>query len=419
MVSWAFYDWANSSFSAIISTFVFAAYFTREVALNPTQGTELWGNVIGVAGFIVAIGGPFLGAMGDQVGRHKPWIALFTFICVVATAMMWFVKPSHVYIELALVLVGIATLTSEYATIFYNAMLPELAGRKYMGRWSGWGWGLGYVGGLVCLILALEAFVSHDPWISLNKSTAQDVRATFILVAVWYLVFSLPLFMFTSDTPSTGKSIRQGVKDGTIQLINSIRQVKRYRPIVRFLIARMIYIDGLATLFTFGGVYAAGSFNMAEQEVLMFGIALNASAGLGAIGFAWVDDFVGSKPTILISLVGLITTGTIILLVSSPLLFWIFGILLGIFVGPVQAASRSFLAHTAPENIRNQMFGLFALSGKATAFLGPLLVGWITFLTHSQRIGMGVIILFFFIGLVLMFTVPSVNETKNIIAKAK
>jgi len=182
--------------------------------------------------------------------------------------------------------------------------------------------------------------------------------------------------------------------------------VRRYGHIIRFLIARMIYVDGLATVFAFGGVYAAGTFDMTEQEVLMFGIALNVTAGIGAAAFAWVDDRIGAKPTILLSLVGLMVAGTLILLVESPTLFWTFGMLLGLFVGPVQAASRSFMARVAPQALLTEMFGLYALSGKATAYLGPFLVGWLTYASGSQRVGMGTVIVFFLVGFLLMLTVP-------------
>ncbi len=407
LVAWAMYDWGSSAFSTIILTFVFAAYFTRSVAENERVGTALWGNTLSIAGIIVVIAGPILGAVADQRGRHKPWIAAFTLLSAGATALLWFVRPAPDYLWPALILLGVGSLGEELAFIFYNAMLPQLVPQSHIGRWSGWGWSAGYIGGLLCLTVALLAFVqTNNPWFPLERASAQDVRATFLLAAGWYLLFALPLFLLTPDTPRTDKPAHDAVRDGLRQLRNTFGHIRRYRPIVHFLIARMIYIDGLATLFAFGGVYAAGTFDMTEQEVLLFGIVLNIAAGLGAIGFAWIDDWIGSKSTILLSLVGLIVPGTLILMVESQQLFWTLGILLGVFVGPVQAASRSFLARAAPKELQNEMFGLYALSGKATAFLGPLTVGWLTYLSGSQRIGMGAIIGLFVIGLLLMLTVP-------------
>lgn len=407
LIAWSFYDWANNGFATVIQTFVFAAYFTRRVAADEATGSAQWGMAIGIAGLIVAVSGPILGAVADQIGRRKPWIAGFTMLCVVATALLWFVYPSPESVPLALVLVGVGTIGAELATIYYNAMLPELAPPERIGRWSGWAWGLGYAGGLLCLVIALVAFVGDAAWLELDRQSAANVRATFLLAAAWYLLFALPLLLFVPESAPRKKGWTDAARDGWRQIRTSIRHVGRYAHIVRFLIARMIYIDGLATLFAFGGVYAAGTFDMTESQVLMFGIALNVTAGLGAAAFGWIDDHVGAKPTIIFSLVGLIIPATLILLVESQVLFWILGLILGIFVGPVQAASRSFLARIAPAELRNEIFGLYALSGKATAFVGPLLVGWISYWASSQRAGMSVIVVLFAVGLVLMRTVPA------------
>jgi UMF1 family MFS transporter len=406
LIAWAFHDWASSAFAALIQTFVFAAYFTRQVAENETVGTAQWGQAIGLAGLAVAVGGPILGAIADQGGRRKPWWASFTLVAVIATALLWSVRPSTEWVVPALFLVSVATASIEFAGVFYNAMLPSLARFHRIGRWSGWGWGLGYVGGLLCLLLALFGFVSDDPWFALEREQGEHVRATFLLTAVWLLVFSLPLLMLTPDVPGTKKPPRTAVRDGLAQLVGTLREVRRHAAVLRFLIARMLFIDGLATLFAFGGVYAAGTFDMTEGEVLAFGILLNVTAGLGAIAFAWIDDWLGPKRTIVLALTGLILAGTVALLVGSSLAFWIVGGLLGLFVGPAQAASRSYLGRVAPERLRTQFFGLFALSGKATAFAGPLLVGGLTALAGSQRVGMSVIVVFFVLGLALMLTVP-------------
>jgi MFS transporter, UMF1 family len=413
LVSWAMYDWACSAYSTLIQTFVFAAYFTRRVAEDAATGTVQWGNMIGLAGILVAVGGPLLGAVADQSGRRKPWIATFTTMCAAATALLWFVEPSSGYIWPALVLVGLSTVGVEYAFIFYNAMLPSLVTPNRLGRWSGWGWSLGYAGGLACLTIALLAFITPDhPWLGLDRTLAEDVRATFLLTAVWILLFSLPLLLFTPDIPCAGKPLVNSVQDGIAQLIDSLHRVRDYRHIIRFLVAHMIYIDGLTTVFALGGVYAVGTFSMTEEQVLIFGITLNITAGLGAAGFSWIDDWIGSKRTILVSLLGLIISTILMLLVKPVALFWTLGLVLGVFVGPVQAASRSFLARIAPEELRNQMFGLYALSGKATSFIGPVAVGWITYATGSQRVGMGAIAVLLLIGGALMLGVPEAGRKK-------
>lgn len=405
--SWALYDWANSAFHTIILTFVFAAYFTRAVAPDEIEGSRVWGTVIGLGGLAVAVVSPILGAVTDQTGRRKPWIALLTAICVVATALLWFVRPSEDYMWAGMLLVAAASFGVELAIVLYNATLPAIAPADHIGRWSGWGWSLGYAGGLASLVVVLVAFVNESFAVyAFDRDAAEHVRISFVFVGAWYLAFSLPFFLFTPDRPRTGKALRVAFRDGLAQLARSLRNVRQYGFVVRFLIAHMLYAEGLATLFAFGGVYAAGTLDMNEQEILLFGIGLNITAGVGALCFSWVDDRIGSKQTIQLSLAGLLVSGTALLLVDSVALFWAGGLVLGIFVGPAQAASRSYLARVAPPELENQFFGLYAFSGKATAFLGPLLVGWLTYLADSQRVGMSVVILFWALGGALVWTLP-------------
>ncbi|MFC4257519.1 MFS transporter [Marinobacter lacisalsi] len=412
--SWALYDWANSAFFTIILTFIFARYFSESVIQDKVTGTEAWGNIVGLSGLAVAILAPILGAIADQNGRRKPWLIAFTLLCVVATAMLWFVAPGSGDLWFAAFWVSLGILGAECAFIFYNAMLPDLASPERVGRWSGWSWGLGYVGGVTCLVVALFGFIEGDTsWLGLDRDNLEHVRATFVLVAIWYLVFSLPAFFLIPDRHSSGLPLVPAVRAGLAQLADSIRQVRKYRIIVRFLIARMLYTDGLATIFTFGGVYAAGTFGMNQTQVLQFAIALNITSGLGAFAFSWVDDAIGGRNTVLLSLVGLTCSALAILVVTDPLWFWVFGMTLGIFVGPLQSASRSYMARVAPPHLQTQMFGLFAFSGKATAFMGPLLVGWVTAVSGSQRWGMSTILAFLLVGFVLMLTIPPAKEVAH------
>ena len=246
---------------------------------------------------------------------------------------------------------------------------------------------------------------AQTPWFGVGKEAAAHIRATALLVAVWCGVFCLPLFWFAPDLPSRGRGLAKAARDGLAALLKTIRQARRHGTIVRFLIARMLYTDGLGTLFAFGGIYAAGSFGMTLAGVIKCGIALNATAGLGAAGFAWMDDRLGAKPVIIVSLVALIVFGTAMLMVESVLWFWIFGLALGIFVGPAQAASRTLMTRLAPAKIRTEMFGLYAFSGKATGFLGPFILAAAITATGSQRAGMAVIIVFFAAGLALLLPV--------------
>ena len=301
LLAWAFYDWANSAFPTVILTFLFASYFTRHVAPDEALGSALWGNTVAAAEISVAAAGPLMGAIADQTGRNKRWLAVFTLLCAAATSLLWFVLPSPQFLWFALGIVGVGVFASECGQIFYNAMLPRLVGPQQVGRWSGWSWGMGYAGGLVCLVIALLVFVEPaHPWIELDRQSAEHVRATFLFVSAWYLLFSLPLFFLTPDAKSHKKSASEAIRAGLIQLRDSFRKARRYLPILKFLLARMFYIDGVGTLFVFGGVYAAGTFDMDERQILLFGIALNATAGLGAAFFGWIDDWIGARRTILL-----------------------------------------------------------------------------------------------------------------------
>ena len=411
LFSWCLFDWANSAFPTVITTFVFAAYFTESVAADPVSGTSQWGYAMSVSALAVAIMGPVLGAIADHAGPRKPWILLFSVICVAATTMLWFVRPDTSWVLWALVFVGLANFAFEMGMVFYNAMLPELAARARMGRISGWGWGLGYAGGLACLGLVLAGFIQPEvPWFGLDKAAAEHVRATAFLVAAWFAIFSVPFFLFTPDTRTRGLAPAEAIRRGLSTLATTLAHVRDYADIARFLLARMIYTDGLNTLFAFGGIYAVGTFGFDFAELITFGIAMNVTAGIGAALFAWVDDRIGPKRTVLISVAALTVLGGGLLVVESKALFWALGLPLGIFVGPAQAASRSYMAHLAPAHLRTEMFGLYALSGKATAFLGPAALAWATTAAGSQRVGMATIVVFLAIGMVLLLPVPDARR---------
>lgn len=414
LFAWALYDWANSAYFAVIQTFVFAAYFAKAVSVDPVTGSAIWGYTLGAAGLVIAITGPFLGAIADQYGRRKPWLFSFALLAIMSTAALWFVKPDSDSVPLALVLVFLAIIGTESSIIFYNSLLPDLAPENMIGRWSGWSAGLGYTGGLFCLVLIFIVFINNqNPPFGLGEIVSGAIRASFIVTALWYFLFSLPLLFFTPDTQRTDATLTESVQKGWSQLKASLSEVRKYYYIVRFLIARLLFIDGLATLFAFGGIYAASVFNLSTSEVLWFGIGLNLTAGIGAAAFSWIDDYLGSRHAMIIALAGLIMTTSTLLLVTAVLWFWVLGLILGLFVGPLYAASRSYMAHVAPKELQTQMFGLMALSGKVTAFIGPFLVGWLTYFSGSQRIGMSVILVLFIAGLVGMLKVPNINSIDN------
>ncbi|UCD36815.1 MAG: MFS transporter, partial [Fidelibacterota bacterium] len=277
---------------------------------------------------------------------------------------------------------------------------------------SGYGWSLGYIGGLVAMFIAMIGFVNTDlPWFGLTKEAGQNIRATNLLVAVWFALFSIPIFLWVKEDKSrispTGVPI---VKAAWSQLLDTFRHIRKYRQVVRFLVARMIYNDGLITIFAFGGIYAAGTFNFTMEEIMIFGIVLNVAAGIGAFIMGFMDDVLGGKRTIQISLIGLILATLLAVLTTSRPLFWVAGIGLGLLVGPNQAASRSLMGRFSPPDKENEFFGFFAFSGKMTAFIGPLLFGICTDIFHTQRAGVWVVVSLFIVGALILL---AVNEQEG------
>lgn len=406
LFAWSLYDWANSPFFAVIGTFVFATYFTQAVAPDPETGAAQWGYTLTLCGLAIAVLSPILGAVADAGGRRKPWLAALTLIGIVGSAALWWVEPTPSATLFALGSVAIATVALEIGIAFYNAMLPDLAPPSRLGRWSGWAWGAGYAGGMVALVLMLGLFVMNDnPPFGLDTERSEHIRVVGPFVALWIALFAWPLFAFVPDQPDKGLGVGETARQGFKQLRATLGHLPRYRTIATFLLARMLYIDGLNTLFAFGGIYAAGTFGMAFSEVILFGIALNVTAGLGAVLFAGVDDRLGAKPTVLIGLAGLSVCGIGALVVTDKTAFWLIGSALGLFIGPVQSASRSLMARLAPVELRTEMFGLYAFSGKATAFLGPFVFATATAYAGTQRAGMATILVFFALGAALLLLV--------------
>lgn len=407
--SWSMYDWANSPFTTVVTTFIIANYFSEAVAANNTVGAAQWGFMQGAAALAIALLSPVLGAIADRSGRRKPWLAFFTLIMILGSAALWWGTPKSAGsvggVDIILWASAIGVIGFEVAIVFYNAMLPGLVSESRLGRISGWSWGLGYAGGLVCLIVLLFVFVQPEtaPF-GLDKSTAEHVRIAGPFVAAWTLIFCLPIFLFTPDSKSTGVPAGRAVREGLSELWNTIVSIRRYRTILRFLIARLFYIDGLNTIFAVGAIYAGAEFGMQTAEVIVFGILLNVTAGLGAFGFGWLDDRIGAKPTILLALVGVLAFGIPMLIIESKLWFFILGGMIGLFFGPAQSASRSLMARLCPPGKENEMFGLYAFSGKSTAFLGPWMFALVTTFA-GHRWGMASVMPFLVIGALILLTV--------------
>ena len=404
--SWCLYDWANSAFTTLVVTFVYSTYFAQTFADDPGRGTLLWSRGVTVSALLIAVCAPLVGALADQGYRRRYFIGC-TVLCCAMTVILAFIRPSaDNAVLVAMFVFVIANVSYELGLIFYNAFLPDLASTKRIGRVSGYGWGLGYAGGLVCLALALPFATGDPPPFGVSTVEGFNVRATNLLVAAWFLVFSIPSFLFVEKSDASRSGIDLGA--AITQLTRTFQDLRRYRQTMRFLVARLVYNDGLVTIFAFGGIYAAGTFGFTISEVIVFGIVLNVVAGLGAFLFGFVDDWLGGKKTIMVSLVFLALSTLLAAIAPTRLWLWVAGIGVGFFLGPNQSASRSLMGRFVPKKHESEFFGFFAFSGKITAFAGPLLLGILSDV-YSQRVGVASVLLFFVVGGILLLRVDEGN----------
>jgi UMF1 family MFS transporter len=441
VISWIFFDWAAQPYFTLITTFVFAPYFATHVAADPASGQSLWGFATAAAGLIIALLSPVLGAIADASGRRKPWIATFGALLVIGSCLMWFGKPGDPgVIPPLLFAYALATIGAEFATVFNNAMMPTLVPPDKIGRLSGTGWATGYIGGIFSLILVLGFLAANPetgrtlfgfmPLFGLDPVSHQGDRISGPLTGIWFIIFVLPMFLLTPDYPAR-HSARAALREGLNELKDSLHELPQQKSMAAFLLANMIYTDGLVSLFAFGGIYAAGTFGWNTIQIGTFGIILAIAGTFGAWIGGKLDDSLGPKRVIAGSMLLLLLAIIAILLVdkdsilfikvAAPLpggalfsgaserAYLVLGCLIGAAGGPLQAASRTLLIRLAPKDRIAQYFGLFALTGKVTSFIGPLLIGIITAVTASQKVGMAVLVLFFVGGLALL---GRVRETR-------
>ena len=402
VINFAFYDFANSAFTTIVITFIFSTYFAKQIAPNPVLGQSYWGWTIGITGILVALIGPFLGSLADKKNFSGILIKLFTIICIILTSLLWFSKPSEKYLIYTLIVVGLANLFYELSLIFYNSILKSITNSENLGKSSGFSFALGYLGGILILIICIKFFIDNNnlPF-GLTKENSENIRATSIVVSLWYLIFSIP-FLF---------SLKNKIKNKSNEIINSIENIKKLiwtnglNNIGKFLIARMLYADGLNAIIVMGGIFAVGVFNLEIKDLLLLSILMNITAFIGAIIGGYANDKFASKSVIIFSLIGLIISSGTIIFINSNLYFYIFASINGFFIGPIQSASRVFITKSIDDYNQASAFGLFALSGKLTSFIGPLLVSTITYIANSQRIGFSAAIFLLLVGLIILLKV--------------
>ena len=402
VLNFALYDFANSAFTTIIITFIFSTYFAKQIAPNPVLGQSYWGWTIGITGLLVALIGPLIGSFADKKNCTEFFIKLFTIICIILTSFLWFSKPSEKYLLYTLIIVALANFFYELSLIFYNSILKRISNSNNLGKSSGFSFALGYIGGILILIICIKVFIDNEvlPF-GLSKENSENIRATSIVVALWYLIFSIP-FLF---------SLKKKIKNKIERSSNNIKKIKNLfwdkglNNLGKFLLARMLYADGLNAIIIMGGIFAVGVFNLEIKDLLVLSVLMNITAFIGAIIGGYANDKFSSKSVIIFSLLGLIFSSAIILFINTKIFFLIFASINGFFIGPIQSASRVFITKSIDENNQASGFGLFALSGKLTSFIGPLLVSTLTYISNSQRIGFSAAIILLLIGLLILLKV--------------
>ncbi|MFH5923260.1 MFS transporter [Roseomonas xinghualingensis] len=389
-----------------MTTFVIATWFAQAVAPDPATGQAMWGWMQTAAGVAIALLSPALGAVADAGGRRRLMLGLCTLATAVFTAGLWFARPEAGSALYVLGCVGLATVSFEVGTVFYNSMLPDVARPGRMGRVSGLAWGLGYAGGLTCLVVCLFGLIQPDPGLfGFDREAGEPIRAAALLVAGWMVLFAWPVLAAMPDPAGKKSGWMASARTGLRDIREVLRGLRGRPDMLRFLLARLLYTDGLNTMFAFGAIFAAGVHGMSFQQVLIFGIAMNVSAGLGAALAGLAEDRVGSRRMVLVALWAMAAIGLAIVLVESTPVFWGLALVMGLFFGPAQAASRTLMARMAPPGEVAAHFGLFALSGRITGFLGPATLAAVTQASGSQRAGIATTVAFMALGAVLLMGV--------------
>ncbi len=427
VISWAMWDWGSQPYNTVIITFVFAVYITSSSFGDTNSTSTALAIATGLSGLLVAVLAPVLGQNADRTGRTVRNLRWQTWLMALLAAALFFVKPEPEYLVLGLVLLGVGSIISEIAGVTYNATIEQVASPANVGRVSGFGWGMGYLGGIVVLLLLNFAFIApagaDKPGAAglfgVTDTDAMHIRVSMLICGLWILLFTIPAFLALKDEPRE-KAPRVGVVDSYRMLFASIRALwGTSRHTVYFLMASALFRDGLAGVFAFGAVLAAGTFGLSAGEVIIFGAVANVVAGLSTMAMGMLDDRIGPKRVIMISLVALVVIGLLIFFLhdGGKPVFWSLGLVMTAFVGPAQAASRSFLARLIPEGKAGEIFGLYATTGRAISFLSPLAFGAfiaigaaVTGSENTQYWGILGIALILLAGLLVLIPVKSHEE---------
>ena len=421
VLAWSSWDWGSAAFNAVIVTFVFSVYLTDAVGEDlpgRISATSWLGWSLGAGGLIIALLAPVTGQRSDATGHRRRSLVLLTLAVVTVTALMFLVKDDYHYLWLGLVLIALGSILFELAQVPYFAMIRQVSTPDTIGRVSGLGWAFGYLGGIVLLLLCYFGFVVGEGdtrgLLGVSTDGGFNIRLITLLAAAWFLVFALPAFFMVPELPATASPTPPaGFFESYRILFADVRELwVSDRSTVVYLMASALYRDGLAGIFTFGAVLAVSVYGIAEDDVLIFGVAANVTAAAGALLAGRLDDSLGPRFVIVFSLVAMLITAVVLLLVDGPAAFWAFGLVLTLFVGPAQSASRTFLARLTPVGKEGQHFGLYAMTGRAVSFLAPTLFGFFAFITGNDKAGIIGIMLVLAAGLIVLLRVPAQFEDK-------
>ena len=444
---WFFFDWASQPFHTLLMTFVFGPYFVivasqyylglgQDETLADANAQIVWSNCLAITGLIIGFGGPILGAIADTTRLRKPWITTFAVIYFVTALSLWYTLPDGSNMWLMLSVFGLCFIMAEYTYIFTNAQLPSLGSIDDIGKISGSGFGFGYAGGVISLFIMLLFFVEQDngktmileidPLFGLDASAKEGTRFVGPFVAIWFAIFMIPYFAWVREDSSLRRKLN--VAEGFSNLLNSLRSLPARKSLFSYLGASMFYRDALNGLYSFGGTYAVLVLNWNIVKLGQFGIIAAISAAL----FSWLGGFLdrkwGPKPVIvfmasiltIVCFVIVNTSLTHVFGIAVPegsnlpdMVFYTCGVFIGGMGGILQSASRSMMVrHTHPERA-TEGFGLYALSGRATAFLAPALIGLVTAISGDARIGISPLVGLFVVGLVLLIWVNPKGEHED------
>ncbi|RXZ49494.1 MFS transporter [Agromyces fucosus] len=416
--AWGLWDWGSAAFNAVVTTFVFTVYLTSE-SFGPKGTVEAQlGWALAIAGLLIALLAPITGQRSDTSGRRKFWLAVNTYIVVAITVAMFFVQPGPEYLLLGLFLVAAGNVFFEFAGVNYNAMLVQVSTPRSIGKVSGFGWGMGYVGGIVLLLVVYFGFIQPEVGLfGVTGENGMDVRVTMLVSALWFGLFALPVLFAVPEyrNPAAVEREKIGFFASYARLGRDIKRLwNEQRNTVWFLLASAVFRDGLAGVFTFGGVLAASVFGFSAGEVIIFAIAANVVAGISTIAVGALDDKLGAKPVIMAALIGLVVSGLIVFFLhdGGQIVFWTAGLALCLFVGPAQSASRTFLARLIPAGREGEVFGLYATTGRAVSFLAPTAFALFVTIGGEPYYGILGIVLVIALGLALLIPVKASAPTR-------